>query len=189
MNDFSEKGEERGAKREERGTMTNELSGSAVGGSMSGGHKDFPAMGRLLGLDFGTKRVGLAVSNEEQTIASPLANYTRRGKPQDARYLNVVVEQYSIKGVIVGLPVHMSGAEGGKAREARDFGAWVSETTGRPVRFWDERFTSLQADEYLLAAELTKKQRKARRDKLAAQVMLKSYLDATDKEQSPPPLR
>ena len=124
---------------------------------MAGGHDDFPATGRLLGLDFGTKRVGLAVSNDEQTIASPLDNYTRRGTPQDAHYLNDVVEQYSIQAVVVGLPVHMSGAEGGKAREARDFGSWVGETIGRPVRFWDERFTSLQADEYLLAAKLTKK--------------------------------
>lgn len=145
--------------------------------------------GRLLGLDFGTKRVGLAVSNEEQTIASPLDNYTRRGKQQDARYLNDVVEEFGIKAVVVGLPVHMSGEEGGKAREARVFGTWVFETTGRPVHYWDERFTSLQADEYLLAAELTKKQRKARRDKLAAQVMLQSYLDATDKWQLPQPMR
>ena len=74
-----------------------------------------PTHGRLLGLDYGTRRVGLAVSNDEQTISSPLENYTRRGEQKDARYLIAIVSEYRIDGIVVGLPVHMSGEEGGKA--------------------------------------------------------------------------
>lgn len=154
----------------------------------SPGQPAFPTCGRLLGLDFGTKRVGLAVSNAEQTIASPLETYVRRDDRQDAEYLKTVVEEYTVVALVVGLPVHMSGDEGAKAAEARQFGNWVGEVTGRPVRFWDERLTTAHADEHLLVAELTKKQRQARRDKLAAQIMLQSYLDAADKQRPPLPM-
>jgi putative Holliday junction resolvase len=148
-----------------------------------------PTHGRLLGLDYGTRRVGLAVSNDEQTISSPLENYTRRGEQKDARYLIAIVSEYRIDGIVVGLPVHMSGEEGGKAKEARQFGDWVTQTTGRPVAYWDERFTSQLADDHMLAAALTRKQRKARRDKLAAQIMLQTYLDAPDRERKPTSIR
>lgn len=138
---------------------------------------EFPAEGRLLGIDFGTKRVGIAVSTPDQTIASPLDNYTLRSRKLDEAHIRNIVDDYRIRGLVVGLPMHMSGDEGGKAREAREFGAWLHEFTGLPVRYWDERFTSALAEEYLSAAELTKKKRKARLDKLAAQIMLQSYLD------------
>ncbi|MGH7128884.1 MAG: Holliday junction resolvase RuvX, partial [Planctomycetaceae bacterium] len=121
----------------------------------------FPTTGRLLGLDYGTRRMGIAVSDAEQTLAGPLDNYDRRGDEQDARHLRRIVSEYRIAGVVVGLPVHMSGDEGGQARGARAFGRWVVETTGLPVCFWDERFTSALAEEHLLAAELSKKKRKA----------------------------
>src|SRR5262245_63325698 len=94
-----------------------------------------PARGRLLGLDFGTKRVGLALSNVEQTIATPLETYTRRDEQQDARLLQNRVRENSIAGLVVGLPVHMSGDEGQKAREARAFGNWAARVTNLPVVF------------------------------------------------------
>ena len=138
---------------------------------------DFPRSGRLLGLDYGTRRVGLAVCNDEQTVATPLSTYTRLGPRADAEYLNSVIKDYRIVGIVVGLPIHVGGEEGQKAQEARDFGRWVGEVTGLPVRFFDERYTTALAEEHLLAADLTHKQRKARRDKLAAQIMLQSYLE------------
>ena len=78
-----------------------------------------PARGRLLGLDYGTKRVGLALSNIDQTIATPLETYLRRDERQDERYLQKQVQEHGVAGLVVGLPVHMSGDEGEKAREAR----------------------------------------------------------------------
>ena len=79
---------------------------------------------------------------------------------------------------MVGLPVHLSGKEGQKAAEARAFAAWLTQTTGLEARFWDERFTTVEAESALWEAGLTHKQRKARRDKVAAQMLLQAYLDA-----------
>ena len=145
----------------------------------------FPSEGRLLGLDFGTKRLGIAVSTPDQGIASPLENYDRKNPRLDAKHLRELAEDYRIAGLVVGLPVHMSGDEGGLARSAREFGLWIAEETNLPLRFWDERFTSALAEEILQAASLTKKQRKARKDKLAAYLLLQSFLDAQDREQKP----
>ena len=138
-----------------------------------------------MGLDFGTKRIGIAISTPEQTISSPLESYTCRRPEQDGRHLIAFAKEYRVVGLVVGLPVHMSGDQGGKAREARDFGSWVAELTGLPVRFWDERFTSVMADQILQQGNLSKKKRKARRDKLAAQMILQSFLDSEDRDQQP----
>ncbi len=80
---------------------------------------------------------------------------------------------------VVGLPVHLDGGESRKSTEARAFGQWLAETTGVAVEYFDERFTSVEAEQHLLAAGLTKKQRKGRLDKLAAQIMLTAYLEST----------
>lgn len=147
--------------------------------------KPFPQEGRLMGLDFGTKRLGIAVSTPEQSIASPLENYDRRSPNLDAKHLRELATDYRIAGLVVGLPVHMSGDEGGLAKSAREFGNWLAEETKLPLRFWDERYTSAIAEEILQSASLTKKQRKARKDKLAAYVLLQSFLDTEDREQKP----
>ena len=149
----------------------------------------FPQTGRLLGIDYGTKRIGLAVCNPEQTIAGAVESYTRVNPTADAARLRQIVQDYRIDGLVVGLPVHMSGEEGAKAREARAFGLWAAKETGRPVRFFDERFTSLSAEAHLLSAGLTKKKRQARIDKLAAQFLLQAYLDSPDRTAGPADLR
>src|SRR5262249_8524125 len=113
----------------------------------------------------------------------------RRDRNQDARYLQQVVADEEIGGFVVGLPVHTDGREGQKAGEARAFGRWLGEVTGLPVAFWDERFTTVEAEEVLWTAGLTQKRRKARRDQVAAQILLQAYLDAgCPAEQTPGPL-
>jgi putative Holliday junction resolvase len=146
---------------------------------------EFPTFGRLLGIDFGTKRVGIAVSTPEQNISSPVETYTRRNEKLDEKYFLEKVQEFRVAGLIVGLPVHMSGEESQKSKEAREFGGWLGETTGLPVRYWDERFSSSAAEEILQSMNLTKKKRKARIDQLAAQIFLQSYLDSPDKQQTP----
>ncbi|MFG0332557.1 MAG: Holliday junction resolvase RuvX [Maioricimonas sp. JB049] len=150
-----------------------------------------PIDGRLMGLDYGTVRVGVAVSTPEQSIASPFDNYTRRGEKADARFLKEVADENRIVGVVVGLPRHTGGEEGTKAAEARVFGKWVGEVTGRPVCFWDERFTSAVAEDYLRDAGVPWHRRKERLDMLAAQIMLQSVLDRrrheAEQEEDPGP--
>ncbi len=134
--------------------------------------------GRVAGIDFGTVRIGIAISDPERKIASPYENYTRRGQSDDARRFRRLVEEESIRLFVVGLPVHLDGRESEKSREARSFGQWLAETTGVAVQFFDERFSSHQAEEALLAAQLTKKRRKQRLDMLAAQIMLSAFLES-----------
>ena len=141
--------------------------------------QEIPHRGRLAGIDFGTVRIGVAVTDPDRVLASPLENYTRRGREADAQYFRRLVAEERIMGFVVGLPVHTSGEESRISREAREFGRWLQELTGLPVEFYDERYSSAQAEAFLLDAELTKKKRKRRLDMVAAQLLLAAYLDAT----------
>jgi putative Holliday junction resolvase len=133
---------------------------------------------RLLGVDFGSVRVGLAVTDAGRSIASPLATYIRRGQAQDAAYFRRLVQEEEIGQIVVGLPLHLDGREGQKAIEARAFGRWLAGITSLPVIWYDERFTTVEAESHLLTAGLTNKRRKDRRDRVAAQILLQTYLDA-----------
>jgi putative Holliday junction resolvase len=141
---------------------------------------------RLLGVDYGSVRVGLAVSDPDRILASPLATYTRRDAETDARYFRELVTAERVGGLVVGLPIHTNGREGVKAQEARAYGAWLKEVTGLPVVFYDERFTTVQAESALWNAGLTHKRRKERRDCVAAQMLLQAYLEAGCPPEEPP---
>jgi putative holliday junction resolvase len=145
-----------------------------------------PRPGWIAGIDFGTVRIGIAMADPEVRIASPFANYNRRSKALDAEYFRRLAKEERIAQFVVGLPVHLDGNESQKSIEARAFGKWLAETTGVPVTFFDERFTSSEAAEHLSQAKLTKKQRKERLDKLAAQIMLSAYLESDSTASEPP---
>lgn len=136
-----------------------------------------PRDGRLLAIDFGVRRLGFAISTPEQSIASPLETMSRINAAVDAARIRTLLEEYRVAGVVVGLPLHVGGEEGESASKARDFGAWVKQATGLPVDFWDERYSSAVADDWMLEADLSRHSRKSRRDMLAAQIILRSYLD------------
>lgn len=133
---------------------------------------------RILGIDPGKVRVGLAISDAERRLASPLAIFTRKDDEQDAKFFRQIVEQEEAGLLVIGLPMHTTGREGVQAEAARAFGARLQVWTDVPVVFWDERFTTRFAESELWSAGLTHKQRKERRDKVAAQMMLQSYLEA-----------
>ena len=148
----------------------------------------FPDQGCLLGIDYGTVRIGVAISDPGQTLASPLDNYQRRNASKDRDYFATLIQQERIVGIVVGLPVHLSGDESQKSVEAREFGSWLGKIGNLPVTYYDERFTSAIAEEYLLNANLTKKKRKARIDKLAAQIILAGFLESNRRGDGPGPL-
>lgn len=133
---------------------------------------------RLLGVDYGTVRVGLAITDSERIIASPLATYERRDAETDAAYFRALAEREEVGRLVVGLPVRAGGYEGERAVEARAFGAWLAEATGLPVTFWDERYTTSGAEDQLRGAGLSPQRRKQRRDRVAAQILLQGYLEA-----------
>jgi putative Holliday junction resolvase len=146
---------------------------------------DSDKIGRLAGIDYGTVRIGIAITDVEQRLASPFENYTRRGEIADEAYFRRLANDEQIERFVVGLPVHISGDESAKSLEARRFGEWLGEVTGRPVEFFDERYTSSEAERVLLDMGLTKKKRKERLDKLAAQILLTAYLESQSR-QAPP---
>lgn len=133
---------------------------------------------RIAGIDYGSVRIGVALADTSVGIATPFANYIRRTAELDASYFRDLANGEQIARFVVGLPVHLHGGESQKSTEAREFGAWLQSVTGVPVEFFDERFTTAEADELLGAAKLTKKQRQSRRDQLAAQIMLTAYLES-----------
>jgi putative Holliday junction resolvase len=145
---------------------------------------------RVLGLDFGTRRVGAAVSDPRRKIATPLEVHERRDALQDARHYCSLIEEHDIDLIVIGLPLHTSGQEGTSAKQAKAWGAWLAKETGKPVVYHDERYSTVDAEDKLIAAGVKRQGRKQRRDMLAAQILLQDFLDAGCPmgESSPAPL-
>jgi len=135
-------------------------------------------MGRVLGIDFGVKRVGAAVSDPGRSIATPLEVYERRDPVQDARHYKKLVIEDEIDRIVIGLPIHTTGREGESALKARVWGAWLAEATGLPVFYYDERYTTVLAEDVLIEIGFSRQKRKGMRDMLAARILLQNYLDA-----------
>jgi putative Holliday junction resolvase len=141
---------------------------------------------RIAGIDYGTVRIGIAVADLAVGIAGAFENYRRQTPELDAKYFAELASQEKIERFVVGLPVHLSGNESQKSIEARTFGQWLGRVTNVLVEYFDERFTTSEADQILGAAKLTKKQKQARRDQLAAQIMLTAYLESGGRGQDAP---
>lgn len=142
------------------------------------GPAPWPASGRLAGIDFGTVRIGIAVTDPDRRLASPWDTYERRSATADAAFFARFAADERIAGFVVGLPLFPSGDESPKSVEARRFGEWLGAATGKPLVFFDERYSSAAADEFMAQGRLTKKRRQARRDQLAAQVLLSAFLES-----------
>jgi len=147
-----------------------------------------PAEGRLAGIDFGTKRIGVAICDPGRVVASPFATYSCRSPEADAAWFRQLVRDERIVGFVVGLPLHMSGEESAKSAAARRFGQWLAQTTALPVGYHDERLSTVAAEQSLAAGHLTSKKRRARRDMLAAQVILAAFLEAGQRSAPHQPL-
>ena len=137
-----------------------------------------PAFGRLLGIDYGDKRMGFAISTPEQTISSAIENYTRRTSALDLKQIKHWCDEYLVKGIVIGLPIHMNGLESPKSTQCRRFAAWLYEQFGLPIALHDERCTTAVVIDHLIELDLSRKQRKKKLDMLAAQVLLESYLNS-----------
>ena len=137
-----------------------------------------PVSGRLLGIDYGDKRMGFAISTPEQTISSAIENYTRRTSALDLKQIKHWCEEYMVQGIVIGLPIHMNGLESPKSTQCRRFAAWLYQQIGLPIALHDERCTTAVVIDQLVELDLSRKQRKKKLDMLAAQVLLESYLNS-----------
>ena len=141
--------------------------------------------GPLLGIDFGTVRVGLAISDRDQKIAVPLVIYERQARSQEAAFYQELVKKERIVGMVMGLPVHMSGSESKKSQQVRQYGDWLKTITGLPLAYCDERYSSAFAWDELKAGGLKASQRRKQLDKVAAQILLQGFLDSSRNSSAP----
>ena len=133
----------------------------------------------MLAVDWGERRIGLALSDESQTLAQPLTTLTRRaGKRFPMRQLLALLEEHAVRGVIVGLPLAPDGSEGTAASQARALAQDIGRRSGRPVELWDERMTTARALGTVREMGGTTRGRKDDVDALAAAPLLQHYLDA-----------
>lgn len=137
-------------------------------------------MGRIAGLDVGTKTIGVALSDLTGKLASPLFTLSRRGVRRDVEALLARLAEEEVGTYVVGLPLELDGSEARSARLARQIGEAVREHSGLPVVYIDERYSSVEAERQLLATGMSRQRRKKVIDQAAAVVILQSYLDHGD---------
>jgi putative Holliday junction resolvase len=132
---------------------------------------------RVLAIDPGSVRIGLALSDPSGTIAQPLGVLARRSEPEDLKRLEQVVKEHSVDLIVVGLPRTMGGRLEAAAHQAQAFGELVRRGTGRPVAYWDERLTTVAAERYLIEQGKGRSKRRQEVDRMAATLLLQGYLD------------
>jgi len=133
---------------------------------------------RILGIDYGTKRVGIAVSDESEFLASPRETMLRsKSLDADLARLKTLIDEEGIALVVVGLPINMDGTHGPMAEEAEAFASKLQDVSGLQVEFYDERLTSAEAERVLIEADVSRSKRKDLRDSLAATLILQGFLD------------
>ena len=138
---------------------------------------DLPPHARLLGLDLGTKTIGLALSDLERQIATPLETIQRVKFGLDAAALLKIAEKHQIAGLVIGLPLNMDGTEGPRVQSTRAFVRNLAPLTALPIVFWDERMSTLAVTRTLLDADASRAKRAAVVDKMAAAYILQGALD------------
>ena len=133
---------------------------------------------RLLGLDLGTKTIGLALSDVSRTIATPLETIARKKFTQDAELLWKFVDKYDVGALVLGLPISMDGSEGPRCQSTRSFAANLLKIRDIPIAFQDERLSTAAVTRTLLEADASRARRAELVDKLAAAYILQGALDA-----------
>ncbi|MFM7206427.1 MAG: Holliday junction resolvase RuvX [Planctomycetaceae bacterium] len=142
--------------------------------------------GRLAGVDYGRRRIGVAVCDVARIICSPLCvHHTTGDRDADAAFFKRLVSAESIAGFVIGLPVHADGTESAMSTEVERFGGWLGRITGLPVAFHDERYSSREAAGMLAGVGLSRGRKKERTDAVAAQVVLQSWLDSRSRGTRP----
>ena len=133
--------------------------------------------GALLGLDPGTKTIGVAISDERRTLASPLETIRRTKLTADIARLRELVDYRSAKGIVLGMPLHMNGDAGRRAQSVRAFSRSIEDALGLPVLHWDERLSTIAAEEAMIAADVSRAKRAELIDAHAAATILQGALE------------
>jgi putative Holliday junction resolvase len=135
-------------------------------------------MTRVLGMDYGDRRIGFAVSDPDGQLALPVGSLEGRAEAEVFGHVRDLCSERGVGRIVVGLPVNMDGTRGPAAKKAEAFAARLQAALGMPVETWDERLSTVAVERAMRAADLSAGKRKASRDKMAAQAILQNYLDA-----------
>ena len=135
-------------------------------------------MDKILGVDFGDTRTGLAVSDALGMLANGIGYLQSTYMPKTAQLVAEKAKELGVKKIVVGLPINMNGTQGPRAEHAKEFGAMLGEASGLPIEFYDERCTTMAAHQILNLTDTRGKKRKAAVDTLSAQIILQNYLDS-----------
>lgn len=133
--------------------------------------------GRILSVDYGARRIGLAVSDPLGITAQGLPTMLRKNKRTDLAYLKTVLDTYQVAEIVVGLPLRLSGAESASTEKAREFAEMLQKNFSLPIHFWDERFTSVEANRVLRESEMSIQKRGEAVDRLSAVLILQAFLE------------
>ncbi|MFA5122892.1 Holliday junction resolvase RuvX [Zavarzinia sp.] len=137
-----------------------------------------PPVGRLLGVDLGTKTIGLALSDISRTVASPLETIRRVKFSIDVERFFALIDEHQVAGVVLGLPMNMDGSSGPRVQATRSFSNEVLKRRDLALTFWDERLSTAAVTRMMIEADMSRARRAELVDKLAAAYILQGYLDA-----------
>ena len=132
---------------------------------------------RVMGLDYGDVRIGVAMSDLTRLISSGLESYTRVNLAKDLEHFDKIIKENKVQVVVLGLPLNMDGTEGVRVEKTRFFADKLAEKSGVKIEYFDERLSSVNAEEILISAGVRRDKRKGVIDKLSATLILQSYLD------------
>ena len=133
---------------------------------------------RILGIDYGDRSIGLAISDKLFITAHAIGRYQVNNKKADALYFKDLVKQHQVSKIVIGLPLQMDGSEGTRVEKTREFARWLEKILGLPVLFWDERLTTRQAMQVLQQQKMNGRKKKKLKDQVAATIILSNYLES-----------
>ena len=133
---------------------------------------------RVLGIDFGDRSIGLAVSDKLHVTAQTLGRYRVKSKEEDKKYFKDLVKKYEISKIVIGFPLRMDGSSGTRVEKTKKFAQWLEKTIRLPIIFWDERLTTQQALKILSLQKIKIRRKKILKDQISAALILSSYLES-----------
>lgn len=133
---------------------------------------------RVLGIDYGDKKIGLAISDKLRLTAHALETYRQKNREKDEEYFKKLISQYEIEEIVVGLPLRMDGSPGTRVKKTQEFARWLEAVLNLPVSFFDERLTTQQAKKILHHHKGNPKAKKELEDQISAVIILTAYLES-----------
>lgn len=137
---------------------------------------------RVMALDYGEVRIGIAMSDVTRFLASGYENYTRVDPEKDLQHIADIVKANNVKVIVLGLPLNMDGSKGARVEKTYEFAESLKNYVDATIDFLDERLTSVSAEKILISADVSRKKRKDVMDKLSATIILQDYLDMNSKK-------